>query len=94
MSVADECVMYFKSVNPSDPPNATQDSEDATCSDPPPAQRLKGLAAVLKHIQDDIPTRSTLTPRQQIDKEINSYLNFPVVESDTDPLVWWKVESG
>ena len=62
---------------------------------PPPAKRLKGLAALLKHIeQESEPSTSTLTPSQLIDKEITSYLDFHAAESDIDPLSWWKSEKG
>ena len=74
-------------------PEATESIET------PPAKRLKGLAALLKHIEEEnehSQSHSTnpLTPSQVIDKEISSYLDFPSAESDTDPLVWWRSEKG
>ena len=55
---------------------------------PPPAKHLKGLAALLKHIeQESEPPTSTMTPSQLIDKEIASYLDFPAAESDSDLLL-------
>ena len=33
-----------------------------------------------------------MTHEQQIGIEITSYLEFPIAESDTSPLVWWKAE--
>ena len=70
--------------------------EDSAVSEPPSAKRLKGLAAVLKHIEEEngqTQMSSSLTP-QRVDKEIVSYLEFPAVESDADPLEWWKREQG
>jgi len=95
-SITEECIKYFESVHPTET-TQSQSAEDGALSDPPPAKRLRGLAAVLKQIQDNdgsTLSSSTPTPRQQIDKEINSYLDFPAVESDTDPLTWWKMENG
>ena len=36
----------------------------------------------------------TQTPHLQIQKEIDSYLDFPPVDAEVDPLAWWKVERG
>ena len=72
-----------------------ESTDSAYSTGPPPAKRLKGLAALLKHIeQESEPSTSTLTPSQLIDKEITSYLDFPAVESDIDPLSRWKSEKG
>ena len=81
---------HFESVHP-------QSAEECAPSDPPLPKRFKGLAAILKHIQDEdgsTQSSSTQTPCQQIDKEINSYLDLPTVEADTDPLTCWKMENG
>ena len=62
-----------------------------------PAKRLKGLAAALQHIaeeNDDVHNRTPLTPLQKIKKEITSYLEYPSMEPDTNPLEWWKLENG
>jgi len=58
---------------------------------------MKGLAAVLQHIteeDDDEYTVTPLTPLQKIKKEVASYLDYPLLEPDTNPLEWWKDESG
>ena len=77
-----------------------RESQDHTASEPPPAKRLKGLAAVISQIQkgkqSESETTVTQTPRPQIQKEIDSYmyLDFPPVDAEVDPLAWWKVERG
>ena len=62
-------------------------------------KKVKGLAAVLEHIADGIPsltnnTSSTLTPYQRIDKEVKLYSEEPVMSTDTDPLSWWKLQQS
>jgi len=52
------------------------------------------LAAVIQHIFDDEESPSavpSLTPLQKIKKEINTYMEYPSLEADADPLAWWKV---
>ena len=100
-SITLECMDNYGSIHVNDPTETTErhstEPEDSAVSEPPPAKRLKGLAAVLKHMEQEdghTDSSSTLTPSQRIDKEINSYLDFPGVESDTDPLTWWKMEQG
>ena len=85
-----------KEIAESDKPSGEPESTDSAYSTgPPPAKRLKGLAALLKHIeQESEPSTNTLTPSQLIDKEITSYLDFPAAKSDIDPLSWWKSEKG
>ena len=72
-----------------------ESTDSAYSTGPPPAKRLKGLAALLKHIEQEIePSTSTLTPSQLIDKDKTSYLDIPAAESDIDSLSWWKSEKG
>ena len=55
------------------------------------------MAAVIQHIFDDEESPSavpSLTPLQKIKKEINTYMEYPSLEADADPLAWWKAESG
>ena len=61
-----------------------------------PAKRKKGLAAVLQHIAEDDNVHSVtpLTPLQKIKKEVTSYLDYPSLAPDTNPLEWWKPENG
>ena len=68
---------------------SVEPAEATDSTEPPPAKRLKDLAALLKHIEEESEqscSASTLTHSQVIDKEISSYLDFPGAESDTDPL--------
>ena len=37
-------------------------------------------------------TQPTLTPAEKIDKEVQAYLDLSVASSDTDRLVWWRME--
>ena len=66
--------------------------------DPPPTKRMKGLAAVIQHVIDDLEENTlaaaTLMPLQKIEKEISSYLEYPSLEADADPLAWWRLEKG
>ena len=91
-SIHEESKQIAESDNLSAEPKST---DSAYSTGPPPSKRLKGLAALLKHIeQESEPSTSILTPSQLIDKEITSYLDFPAAESDIDPLSWWKSEKG
>ena len=60
----------------------------------PVSKKLKGLTAILKNIEkeDEDKQCTPLTHEQQIDNKIPSYLDFPIAEIETSPLVWWKVE--
>ena len=53
---------------------------------------MKGLAAVLQHIAEDDKLNAhsavSLTPLQKIKKEVTSYLDYPSLEPDTNPLEW------
>ena len=91
------CIDNYNSVhNPEAETSTPADDNASSVTDQPPAKRLKGLAAVLKQIEQETGTVSVdmSTPVQQIDKEIKAYLDFPAVEPDTDPLAWWKLENG
>ena len=63
---------------------------------PPPAKKLKGLAAVLTHMLDTETTSgtSTVLPSEKINLEISSCLDIPALETDADPLGWWKFENS
>ena len=78
--------------------SATRLSAEPEDNEAPPAKCLKGLAAVLKHIEQEeghsAHSSDMLTSSLRIEREISSYLEFPAVESDTDGLAWWKREQG
>lgn len=55
---------------------------------PPKAKKKKSLASFFK--QSTATTSTTLTQREAIESELSSYLQSASVESDRDPLQWWK----
>lgn len=71
----------------------TQPSGAAGAS-PPPKKKLKGLAAVLTHIEEQQSTseNNLLPPREKLNMELSSYLDIPSLGMDADPLEWWKIE--
>ena len=81
----DECIGSFVS------------SETVQGESPPPAKKLKGLAAVLTHMIDTETTSGTsavLSPSEKINLDISSYLDVPTLEMDADPLASWKFENS
>ena len=94
--ITEECLTHYGSVQTGDPPVESEEATAETTEAPPP-KCLKGLAAILKHTQEESEqsrSSSSLTPSQIIDKEISAYLDFPGAESNTDPPAWWKCEQG
>ena len=57
---------------------------------PPSQKKPKGLGALLKKLFEEEnmiqQTLSSLTPREQVDREIRNYLEKPSVDFDGDPL--------
>ena len=71
--------------------------EEELSSTPPPSKKLKGLAAILKHIDEErenSTSRNTMTPQEKVIAEISVYVDFPPPEYHTSPLVWCKSEKG
>ena len=91
--ITDQRLQYYLIVNDIDTNDvsSTSDLEEVH-----PAKRMKGLAAVLQHIAEDNNVHSVtpLTPLQKIKKEVTSYLDYPSLAPDTNPLEWWKAENG
>ena len=88
----DQCLRYYPTVNDIDTNAAsTSDVEEVY-----PAKRMKGLAAVPQHItkDDSVHSVTPLTPLQKIKKEVTSYLDYPSLEPNTNPLEWWKAENS
>ena len=56
---------------------------------PPPKKRK--LASILKKKKDH--TTATVSPRSQVEKEIENYLNVPDLDVESNPLLWWKCEA-
>ena len=78
--IIDECIGSFVS------------SETFQRESPPPAKKLKVLAAVLTDMLDNETTSETctvLSPSEEINLEI-SYLHIPTLEMDAYPLAWLK----
>ena len=78
-SISEKCMelLEYHSSLPLDHDDDVDNSETIA----PPVKKLKSLAEVLKHIEVENIQQSTdtLTPKQQIDQEIASYLDFPAV---------------
>ena len=55
---------------------------------PPKAKKKKSLASFFKW--STVTNSNTLTQQEKIENELSNYLLSARVESDTDPLKWWK----
>ena len=55
-----------------------------------PSQKLKGLGSLLKKLfEKDLEQQIvSLTPSEQVDKEIKAYLEKPCIDYECDPLQW------
>ena len=93
-TITQECTDHFESSRDRSR-ESTRLSAEPEDNEAPPAKRLKGLAAVLKHIEQEeghsAHSSDMLTSSQRIEREISSYLEFPAVESDTSSCL---VEEG
>ena len=59
----------------------------------PPAKKAKGLTAILKRLpnpKSNVPNQQPLSLRARMEKEIINYLEQPCIETDCNPLLWWK----
>ena len=68
--------------------------ETAPNANPPLQKKPNGLGALLKKLFEEEENTSqqallSLTPREQVDREIKKYLEKPAVDFDSDPLQWW-----
>lgn len=70
---------------PADPTTTSQHGEAE-----PPSKKRK-LARILKKKKDDVTTAS-MSPKDQVEKEMERYLNAPDLDVEGNPLLWWKVE--
>lgn len=58
---------------------------------PHPKKKRKGLSAILHHcLSND--TEDELSYEEKADREVKRYEEYPSVDMDTEPLVWWKDE--
>ena len=46
----------------------------------------------MSNLFDNAQNETPLRPRERVEVEISRYLDFPLVEMDSDPLQWWKHE--
>ena len=55
------------------------------------SQKLKGLGALLKKLFEEDMEQPivSLTPSEQVDREIKAYLEKPCIDYEGDPLQWW-----
>lgn len=67
-------------------PNPT-DQGEAEVAVPPDAKKKKSLASFFK---ESPATCTKLTERETVEHELSSYLQSVCIESDADPLKWWK----
>ena len=70
--------------------------ENNSLESKPPTKKLKGLAALLTKVVRDVsrPDTSSMSPSQKVDREIQAYLEKPVIEANDDPLSWWSSEKA
>lgn len=60
--------------------------------DPPSAtlkKAKKSLGSFFKTAP--VPTSSSVQLEQAVEAKLNSYLLFPTIDSEADPLAWWKL---
>ena len=55
---------------------------------PPPAKK-KTLGSILKKNKEAMLPK---TPQDRVKAEIDAYLSLPVVDSESDPLDWWRTQ--
>ena len=62
--------------------------------EPPPANKSKGLGAILTKIvgTDNGSEASPTSSSDRIDREMKLYLERPAIDPDSDPLIWWLSE--
>lgn len=64
---------------------------DAAASGPPAKIQKKTLGSFFK--KSHSVSTSSLTNKQDVEAELNNYLQAPEVDSETNTLVWWKTHS-
>ena len=63
----------------------TSQAENTQSATPPPPKKVK-LGSLFKKTQDS----SSLTVDQMLRSEIDKYLQYPLLDSESHPLEWWK----
>ncbi|XP_053298983.1 E3 SUMO-protein ligase ZBED1 [Pleuronectes platessa] len=69
------------------------DNTEAQSMDPPSNKKAKrSLGSLLKTSPGPTtPTASSMQLEQALEAELNSYLLSPTIDSEADPLAWWKL---
>jgi len=83
IGIKEESLQYYWSVLAED---STGEVISCDKPDPPTKKRMKGLAAVIQHVIDEDTPAATLMLLQKIEKEISTYLEYPPLKADADPL--------
>ena len=66
--------------------NPTEESDGIPCP-----KKRKGLSAILHHcLSND--SEDELSYEEKADREVKRYEEYPPVDMDTNPLMWWKDE--
>ena len=78
----------------STPPIATEASEDtpsASNSSNNPTKKLKLSSWLKEAAETQVPPGEPLAPEQKAQKGLEEYERLPLLDSELDPLEWWKV---
>ena len=88
----EETLLQIKSEATEIADNICQDVQEEV--QPPPTKKSKGLGAILaKVVRTDSGSQpSPTTSSERVDKEMKLYLERPVIDPDSDPLIWWLSE--
>ena len=60
----------------------------------PPAPKKRNLGSLLKNARDTGTPSQPLLPLEQVQVEIENYLRLPHLDEESNPLEWWKLNSG
>ena len=75
-----------------DTPSATTSSSGPSTSDPPPVKK-RNLGSLFKNKEQDQEQMPVLSVEQRILVELEGYEKASLLDTEEDPLQWWKVQS-
>ena len=75
-----------------DTPSATTSSSGPSTSDPPPVNK-RNLGSLFKNKEQDQEQMPVLSVEQRILVELEGYEKASLLDTEEDPLQWWKVQS-
>lgn len=85
VQIKQEAVMVQNSLVPSPTIDAEELEETG-----PPKKKAKGLGAILQHsLSTD---QDNVSSEDKVEREIKRYEEYPPVDVESDPLLWWKNE--